>query len=60
MAKYRRYFVREEDSVIVWARRSTTGYWMYKSFYTGPFKTKTKAVKYVQSKSGGGGNTESV
>lgn len=59
MAKRRRYFVTK-DSHIVWLHIDSYGFSLYKIFHTGPFKTKTKAVKYVQSKSGGGGNTESV
>lgn len=59
MAKYRRYFVRPDDNSIFFVRARSL--WdFYKCFSIGPFKTKTKAANYVQSKQGGGGNTQSV
>lgn len=53
MAKRRKYFVNGKGE-ISWTR------WKNNFFLflgeAGPFKTKTKALKYVQSKSGGENN----
>lgn len=50
MSKYRRYFVRDNDNLIVWARRGTLGMDFFKYFHSGPFKSKTKAVRFIESK----------